>query len=135
VKVNLGRALREGGHYREAAELFGEALKQLDANNPDTDPFRVNATIGLGRSLVHLGKTEEALGLLQTALEIGTRKFGADNFRIAEAHLGLSECQVAEGRIGDARASIRKARAIIEPQAKTQPILSREVESALRRLR
>ncbi len=135
VKVNLGRALREGGQYREAAALFREALKQLDTANPDTDPFRVNATIGLGRSLVHLGDTEEALALLQTAIETGTRKFGADNFRIAEAHLGLSECQVAIGRMDDARASVRKARSIIEPQARTQPILSREVDLAFRRLK
>jgi serine/threonine-protein kinase len=135
VRVNLGRALREGGQYREAADLFREALKQLDANNPDTDPFRVNATIGLGRSLVHLGDTEEALKLLQAALETGIQKFGADNFRIAEAHLGLSECYVAMGRTDDARSSIRKARSIIEPQAKTQPILTKEVESAFRRLR
>jgi serine/threonine-protein kinase len=135
VKVNLGRALREGGQYREAADLFREALKRLDTDNPDTDPFRVNATIGLGRSLVHLGDTGEALRLLQAALETGTQKFGANNFRIAEAHLGLGECQEAIGRLDGARASVRQARSIIEPQTRTQPIVSREVENAFRRLR
>ena len=135
VRVNLGRALREGGHYREAAELFREALQQVAPDNPDTDPFRVNATIGLGRSLVHLGGTSEAVGLLQTALEDGTKKFGPDNFRVAEAHLGLSECYVMMGRGDDARSSVRKAREIMQPHAKSQPVLMREVERADRLLK
>jgi tetratricopeptide (TPR) repeat protein len=135
VKVNLGRALRESGRYSEAAALFREALAQLDADNPDTDPFRVNATIGLGRSLVYLDSTEVALGLLQSALEIGTRKFGADNFRVAEAHLGLSECYLALGRVQEARSSVLTAQTIIKPQERSQPVLMKEVENGVRRLR
>ena len=134
VKVNLGRALREGGRYREASSLFREALGQLDPDNADTDPFRVNAMIGLGRSLVHLDSTDVALGTLQTALETGTSKFGADNPRVAEAHLGLSECYVKLGRTAEARTSLAKAKNIMVPHARSQPVLMQEVETAARRL-
>jgi serine/threonine-protein kinase len=134
VKVNLGRALREGGRFVEAASLFREALAQLDPDNADTDPFRVNALIGLGRTMVHLDSTQAALDLLQTALETGTRKFGADNPRVAEAHLGLSESYAKMGRTADARASVAQARTIMAPHRRTQPVLMQEVEAAARRL-
>ena len=133
VKVNLGRALRESGTHTEAAGLFREAIGQLPGDNPDTDPFKVGATIGLGRSLVQLGKTDEALPLLQSVLETSTRKFGADNYRTAEAHLGLGECLRAMGREGEARSSLLAARGILEPQRRKQPMLVAEVERELRR--
>ena len=133
VKVNLGRALREAGRHAEATALFREALGQLPADNADTDPFRVNAAIGLGRSLVQLGKTDEALPLLQSALEESTRKFGADAFRTAEAHLGLGECLRAMGRGQEGRSSVLTARAIAEPQRRTQAVLMAEIERELRR--
>ena len=111
--------------------MFREALAQLPNENPDTDPFKVGATIGLGRSLVQLGKTDEALPLLQSALETSTRKFGADNYRTAEAHLGLGECLRAMGRGGEARSSLLAARGILEPQRRKQPMLVAEVEREL----
>ena len=134
VKVNLGRALRESGRYREASSLFREALGQVDPDNADTDPFRVNAMIGLGRSLLHLDSTKAALGTLEQALETGTSKFGPDNPRVAEAYLGLSECYVKLGRTADARTAVEKAKAIMAPHARAQPVLMREVESAARQL-
>jgi serine/threonine-protein kinase len=133
VKVNLGRALRESGRYEDAAALFREALAQLPGDNPDTDPFKLSATIGLGRSLVRLGQTDDALSLLESALETSRRKFGADHYRTAEAHLGLGECLRAKGRAQEARASLLAARAIAEPQRRTQPMLLAEVERELRR--
>ena len=134
VKVSLGRALREDSKFTEAADVFREALTHLKADNPDTDPFQVGATIGLGRSLVRLGKAQEACDLLQSAVASSTAKFGAENYRTAEAHLGLGECLMATGRISEGRASLLAARSIIEPQRKTQPVLSAEVERELRRL-
>jgi serine/threonine-protein kinase len=133
VKVNLGQALRESGRYEEAAALFREAMDQLPGDNPDTDPFKVGATIGLGRSLVQLHKTDEAHPLLRSALETSTRKFGADHYRTAEAHLGLGECLRAMGRGQEARSSLLAARAIVEPQRRTQPMLMAEVERELGR--
>jgi len=134
VKVQLGRALREDGKFSEAAVVFREALTHLKTDNPDTDPFKVGATIGLGRSLVRLEKTEEARSLLLSALASSTAKFGPDNYRTAEAHLGLGECFIAMGQKTDAGASLTAARAILEPQRRTQPLLSAEVERELRRL-
>ncbi|HEX6047811.1 MAG TPA: serine/threonine-protein kinase [Gemmatimonadaceae bacterium] len=131
VKVNLGRALRESGRYDEAVALFREALGQLPDENPDTDPFRVNAAVGLGRSLVKLGKLDEALPLLKSALDESTRKFGAESFRTAEAHLGLGECLRAMGRGQEGRSSTLVARTIMEPQRRTQPVLVAEIEREL----
>lgn len=133
VKVNLGRALRESGRYGDAAALFREALAQLPGDNPDTDPFKVSAAIGLGRSLVQLHRTDEAHPLLKSALETSTRKFGADHYRTAEAHLGLGECLRAMGRGQEARTSLLAARAVVEPLRRTQPMLVVEVERELRR--
>jgi eukaryotic-like serine/threonine-protein kinase len=133
VKVNLARALRESGRHGEAAALFRVALAQLPDDNPDTDPYKIGATIGLGRSLVLLGKTDEAFPLLQSALESSTRKFGADNYRTAEAHLGMGECLRAMGRGQEARSSVVAARAIVEPQRRKQPLLAAEVDRELRR--
>ncbi|HEX3236032.1 MAG TPA: tetratricopeptide repeat protein [Gemmatimonadales bacterium] len=131
VEVHLGRALRESGRFQEAATLFREALARLEPDNPDTDPFRVHAAIGLGRSLVQLGEAKEALGILQGALEESTRKLGPDNYRTAEAQLGVGECLLALGRRREAEASMLAARAIMEPQRRTQPVLMAEVERAL----
>jgi hypothetical protein len=41
---------------------------------------------------------------------------------------------MATGRMSEGRASLLAARSIIEPQRKTQPVLSAEVERELRRL-
>jgi len=101
----MTRALRESGRHGEAAALFREALAQLPSDNPDTDPFKVSATIGLGRSLVQLHKTDEAHPLLESALETSTRKFGADHYRTAEAHLGWGS---ACGRWGEGKKPDRR---------------------------
>jgi thioredoxin-like negative regulator of GroEL len=82
---------------------------------------------------VQLHKTDEAQPLLKSALETSTRKFGADHYRTAEAHLGLGECLRAMGREREARSSLLAARAIAEPQRRTQPMLMVEVERELRR--
>ena len=82
---------------------------------------------------MQLGKTDEALPLLQSALEASTRKFGRDNYRTAEAHLGLGECLQAMGRRQDAQAALLAARAIVEPQRRKQPMLLAEVERGLQR--
>ena len=134
VKVSLGRALRESGEFKEAADVFREALTHLKPDNPDTDPFQIGATIGLGRSLVRLGNTDEACALLQSAYTSSTGKFGAENYRTAEAQLGLGECYLATRRITEARSTLQAARAIMEPQRRTQPVLSAEIERELRRL-
>jgi len=107
-------------------------LAQLPGDNPDTNPFEVSATIGLGGSLVQLGKTDEALPLVQSALETSTRKFGANNYRTGEAHLALGECFGAMRRAQDARSSLQTARTIVDPPRRTQPMLVAEVERALR---
>jgi serine/threonine-protein kinase len=135
VEVQLGRALREGGRYQEAASMFREALGKLQADNSDTDPFRVLATTGLGRSLVQLGSPDAALPILQSAVESGIRQLGPDNYRTAEAHLGLGECLLALDRHGDAAAEVRQARAIMAPQGRTQPVLMGEIQRAERLLR
>ena len=134
VKVQLGRALREDGKFGEAADVFRETLTHLQADNPDTDPFKVGASIGLGRGLVRLGRQDEALLVLQTALASSAAKFGATNPRTAEAHLGLGEAYLAMGRMSEARTSLDTARAILEPQRRAQPVLSAELERELRRL-
>jgi tetratricopeptide (TPR) repeat protein len=135
VQVNFGRALRESGRFEEAAAVFRDALTRLEPDNPDTDPFRVTAATGLGRSLVELGETEEALGILQSVLAESSRKLGPDNSRTAEAHLGLGECLLAVGRRREAESSFLAARAIMEPQRRTQPAMMAEIERAFRRLK
>jgi serine/threonine-protein kinase len=135
VQVNLGRALRESRRFEEAAALFRDALTRLEPDNPDTDPFRVTAATGLGRSLVELGETGEALGVLQSVLAESTRKLGPDNSRTAEAHLGLGECLLAVGRRREAESSFLAARAIMEPQRRTQPAMMAEIERGFRRLK
>ncbi|HUQ80470.1 MAG TPA: serine/threonine-protein kinase [Gemmatimonadaceae bacterium] len=134
VKVNLARALRESGRHEEAAALFRGVLAQLSGDNPDTDPFKVSAAIGLGRSLVKLRKTDEAHAILASALETSTRKFGAEHYRTAEAHLGLAECLRAMGRAREARSELLAAKAIVEPQRHAQPMLVAEVERELGRI-
>ena len=134
VKVSLGRALREDGKFTEAADVFREALTHLKPDNPDTDPFHVGATVGLGRSLIRLGSTDEACALLHSALASSTSKFGADNYRTAEVHLGLGECLIATGRMTEARSSLMAGHAIMEPQRRTQPILSAELDRELSRV-
>lgn len=90
---------------------------------------------GLGRTLVRLGQTAEADTLLHTALATSTARFGRENYRTAEAQLGLGEWYLAMHQHTDASASLEAARAILEPQRRSQPVLLRELEATARALK
>jgi cellulose synthase operon protein C len=60
------RALLEQGHVKEAGRVFERALRYV--------PDDAAATAGLARALMHAGKKDRAVALLERAIELGERR-------------------------------------------------------------
>jgi hypothetical protein len=130
----LARALRESGRLAEAEPLFRQALARFERDNADTRMLRLNAEIGLGRTLTGRGRPAEALPLLQEAMEDSRTHLGAGHWRTAEAELAMGECLVSLKRYGAAEAPLRHAAAVLDQDRKRQPLPARDADALLARL-
>jgi serine/threonine-protein kinase len=68
--ANAGNVLRELGRAEESLERFDSALTVLRATLSDDHPQLVNSLSGKGLSLLSLGRVDEAVPLLERALEL-----------------------------------------------------------------
>jgi tetratricopeptide (TPR) repeat protein len=72
---NLAILFKRIGEYSQAELLFKEAAAVFRSHRASCEPFLANAEDELGGMLVALGRCEEAVPLLQDALQIRTRTF------------------------------------------------------------
>ena len=83
----LGKILLSRGQSRNAENVLSEAVEY--------DPSDAHKHYGLGKALLKLGKTEEALGQFQTAYRIEPNKDYISVY-VARAHIALQQYQQAE---------------------------------------
>jgi len=87
--ANTGNVLRELGRAEESLRRFDSALAVLRKNLSDDHPQLVNSLSGKGLSLLALGRADEAIPLLERALEL--RLVGPPNeLELAEVRFALA---------------------------------------------
>lgn len=82
--MHLARALRESGRLAEAESLFRSALMRLEPQEAERRTLTIPARIALGRTLTAMGRTDEALPLLERTLIVSNDEFGPQHWRTAE---------------------------------------------------
>ncbi|HYV20527.1 MAG TPA: serine/threonine-protein kinase [Verrucomicrobiae bacterium] len=115
VEEALAGLRREQGRLEESQALYTKTLAADRTIYSKPAPPTSDSLVGLGRTLLALGRPSEALPLLREGLEIRGRLFVPGDRRTAEAMIALG-CGLAEG--GDAR----EARHLLEDGL---PILER----------
>jgi hypothetical protein len=96
--------------------------------------LRLNAAIGLGRTLTGRGRPGEALPLLEEAMTDSRTHLGADHWRTAEAELAVGECLMSLKRYGEAETPLRHAVAVLDQDRRRQPLPARDAHAMLTRL-
>jgi tetratricopeptide (TPR) repeat protein len=130
VSVNLGRALEEARQYAEAEKFLRGALAKLDTSNADAQMGIIPGRTGMGRVLLATHRVKEAVPVIEGALEMSRKRFGADHWRTGEAQLVLAECLMAMGEVDSAEAPLREGRAVLDKQQRAHPGLAREANAA-----
>ena len=118
---NLAYILAEVGDPREAESLARASSSRLDpAKREHRTPF-ISNQIALGKAVLAQGRVDDALPMLERAVEMATKEFGEGHFRTGEALLTYGRALVAKRRYADAEPVLRGARAALEKHRKAQP--------------
>lgn len=95
---NLAGAGYHTGRYRDAIRLLEQAIAIPVA--PDEVGVRTLPMKNIGTSLVYLREFAEARQYFERALDLATRT--GNLYAVSGVRYGLSQCDVAEGKLGDA---------------------------------
>jgi cellulose synthase operon protein C len=109
-------ALLSQGFVRDAGRLFERALRYV--------PDDAEATAGLARSFLELGKIDRAAGLLERAIHLGARAAGAPPEALVDLGRLLAE------RYGDLPGGIARVREV--PAGTSRAALARYLEATWR---
>jgi tetratricopeptide (TPR) repeat protein len=131
---SLAYALTDNGAAAEAESLARAALQQLDAGKPEHRTAHINVRITLGKALLALNRTGEALPMLERVAEDARRQFGEDNWRAGDAMLAYGKALAASGRVADAGLVLRAARVVLERNRRAQPRLAAQAVVAAAKL-
>jgi serine/threonine-protein kinase len=124
VSNNLAKALREAGQPSEAEGLFRGGLSRFDLTRRAERTEFIAAQVGLGLALVDQRRANEAVPLLERALEMSRDRFGDNHWRTGEAQLALGLALSAAGQRERAETMLREASARIQLQRQAQPRLA-----------
>jgi serine/threonine-protein kinase len=97
--TSLAEALRAKGALDEATRLLTENLAVGRRVLPEDHPLLFDLLLGLGTTLAASDRAGDAVPLLAEAVELGTRRFGRDNWRTAMAELSTLELEAANGDV------------------------------------
>ena len=103
ARGGLGWVLSLAGRYEEAEEVLRAALALAETGAAE----EALASGNLGRTLVGMGRTREAIPLFERAKEI--RAATNATHSLVHAQLTLTRAFLSEGRLDDARAEIESA--------------------------
>jgi tetratricopeptide (TPR) repeat protein len=134
VTLHLARALRESGRLTEAESLFRHALVRLEPQQAEARTLTIPAQVSLGRTLTALGRTDDALPLLERTLSLSRDEFGPQHWRTAEARLALGECLLLRRQYRRAEGLLREAYVVLDRDRRAQPLVARDAGKALQRL-
>jgi len=81
-----------------------------------------------------MGRTAEALPLLEGTLLASRDEFGPEHWRTAEARLALGECLLLRRQYGRAEGLLQEAYVVLDRDRRAQPLVARDADKALQRL-
>jgi serine/threonine-protein kinase len=128
---NLARYLAESGGAAEAETLARTALSRFDSASAGQRPFYIINLRTLGAAISAQRRTDEALPILERALEMARGTFGETDIRTAHVQLSLGNALLAKGRQAEAAAQLRAANATIQERRRVQPQLAIQSSSAM----
>ena len=132
---NVGFTLAEYGDPKEAETLLRASQSRLDStNSAHRAQFYAN-DLGLGKALLAQGRLDDALPILERAVAMGTKQFGAGDSRIGEGLLVYGQALVAKRRYAEAEPLLRDAVAALEKNRRAQPRLYARAVAALESFR
>jgi tetratricopeptide (TPR) repeat protein len=107
---NLGWELYEAGDYPDAADAFERALRAREEEEPGNPEPIALARYALGKALRALGRTAEAIPLLEDAVAWADGEGAPDGWYLEELALEYADA----GRAGEARERARRALPLLE---------------------
>jgi tetratricopeptide (TPR) repeat protein len=114
IANRLATHLQYRALYREAHELFEQALEKAQAAEPP-DPARIATSLSnLSLVLQDLGRVEEARPLLDRSLAIVERLYGADHPKVATRLSNLAAVLLATGEAEEALPLSKRAAEMLE---------------------
>jgi tetratricopeptide (TPR) repeat protein len=81
-----------------------------------------------------MGRTDDALPLLERTLTLSQNEFGPRHWRTAEARLALGESLLLRRQYRRAEALLREAYVVLDRDRRAQPQVARDAAKALQRL-
>lgn len=126
VQHNLGRLFQAQGAYAEAVTAYERALALRRQSLPDGHPDLADSMVGLGVSLIEVGRATDAERYLRDAFAIRTAVYTEDDWRTAQAEAHLGRCLMQLGRHNEAESLLLRsytvtlgARGDADPQTQT----------------
>jgi len=105
----LGRIKLEDENLEEAQEFFQKALETQKAVLPLDVPLIVERSCHLAGSLQRQGSLDEAVSVLESALERADHSLGGVHPAIADCLIAMGECESERGRHATARNYLERA--------------------------
>src|SRR5690606_13244859 len=93
------------------------------ASGPHRAPFIITQRT-LGHAVLAQGRTDEALQILERALDLSRREFGETDWRTADAQLAYGKALVAAHRPAEAAPLLRAAHVTLREHRVAQPRLA-----------
>jgi len=114
VLARLAFAEAQLAHYQRAEAAYLDAIDLLGSRGKATSDVAF-LELGLAAVYQNVGRTSEAIGLIEVALLSLERTKGSNDRSIANALLNLGNCLAAEGRYEEAQAILERALAATKP--------------------
>lgn len=114
---NMGHTYNTLGDYAKAEECFSESLRLMDLPGapPKSSSNRGGVLLGLGLVKERLGRPEEGLKILQSALQFYRNRFkGAEHSLVAKTLMSVGHTQEKLKRYPEAVTSYREATRIFQ---------------------
>lgn len=97
--ADLGHAPYDRGAYAEALDAYRRAEDAARRVLPAHDPLWLELRTSLASSLAHLGRFDEAIGMLESVLDTRTRRDGAAHPDTVDTLHALAVAQLQAGRL------------------------------------
>jgi thioredoxin-like negative regulator of GroEL len=109
-------------------------LARLDEQNSEHGAALVVARTTLGKALLAQGRVDEALPVLEAAVERAPGQFGKGHWRAADAELSYGRALLASGRVAEAEPLLRSVHVNLHRQRRAQPRLAAQAAAAIAKL-
>lgn len=133
VLSNLSWLYGSRGNWEKAHQTYNEILQQRRKTLGDEHLRTAIARIGVGRSLLELGKPQEAEAHLKKALVTVQETVGARHWRVGAVRSVLGLALMMQGREEEAGVELRNGYELLLVELGAEHAETRKAEDALRR--